>query len=129
MAVAGKDRRRARIDGPDPYIVSHMRRPFLASAFTVAAVATTAPAVVAAQPAPASTEAPPVPPPVDLIAAGSAALEAGKLDVAEATFSDALTRSSPGASQAAVWYDLCLTRYAAGAYGDAINACYRALAD
>jgi len=38
----------------------------------------------------------------------------GELDVAESQFGQALARSSPGVSQAAVWYDLCLTRYAAG---------------
>lgn len=97
-----------------------MRRTHLASAFAVAAAATLAPAVVAAQPA--STAG-------DPLATGSAALEAGQLDVAESQFGQALARAAPGPAQAPIWYDLCLTRYAAGAYGDAINACYRALAE
>lgn len=55
---------------------------------------------------------------------GAAALLAGKLEEAEALYQQALAEPTPDAP---VWFDLCLVRYAAGDFGGAINACYRAL--
>jgi hypothetical protein len=56
--------------------------------------------------------------------AGAAALFAGRLAEAEALYQQALAEPGPTAP---IWFDLCLVRYAAGDYGRAINACYRAL--
>ena len=85
------------------------------------------PAPAAAQPAPAAARPAPaaaLPASADLRRAGAAALEDGRLGEALALYQRALgpTRSDPR-----VWFDLCLVRYAAGDYGRAINACYRAL--
>lgn len=55
---------------------------------------------------------------------GAAALLAGELEEAEALYQQALAEPAPDAP---VWFDLCLVRYAAGDFGGAINACYRAL--
>ena len=64
------------------------------------------------------------PAPSDLQRAGAAALEDGRLGEALALYERALGTAS---NDGRVWFDLCLVRYAAGDYGRAINACYRAL--
>jgi hypothetical protein len=83
----------------------------------------------AAQPAPPAAAQPASPAaaqpaPEDLRRAGAEALEDGRLGEALALYERALgpTRSDPR-----VWFDLCLVRYAAGDFGRALNACYRAL--
>ena len=81
----------------------------------IAAVA----AMLAASPAPRAQPAPP-----ELRRAGAAALEAGRLGEALALYERALGAER---TDGEVWFDLCLVRYAAGDYGRAINACYRAL--
>jgi len=55
---------------------------------------------------------------------GTRALLAGRLAEAEALYQQALAAPAPATS---IWFDLCLVRYAAGDFGRAINACYRAL--
>jgi hypothetical protein len=78
------------------------------------------PAAGVAQPAPSVAQ----PASAELRRAGAAALEAGQLGQALSLYQRALgpTRSDPQ-----IWFDLCLVRYAAGDYGRALNACYRAL--
>src|SRR5262245_39460575 len=57
---------------------------------------------------------------------GARLLEAGRLVEAERVFTAQLVSTKrPGV----VWFDLCLTEYAMGSFGKAINACYRALQD
>src|SRR6185295_13423950 len=77
-------------------------------------------AAVLARPAAAVAQ----PAPSDLPRAGAAALEDGRLGDALALYERAL---GPARSDARVWFDLCLVRYAAGDYGRALDACYRAL--
>jgi hypothetical protein len=86
-------------------------------------------AVAAADPAPLPERPKPPEVPEELRARARAALLDGRLDDAEQLLGAALAERSDEISQAPLWHDLCLVRYAAGAYGDAINACYRALAD
>jgi len=64
------------------------------------------------------------PAPSELQRAGAAALEGGRLGEALALYERALGAAR---SDGRVWFDLCLVRYAAGDYGRAIDACYRAL--
>lgn len=52
------------------------------------------------------------------------ALVAGRLDEAATRYESALTASP---TNARLWFDMCLVRYASGDFGRAINACYRAL--
>jgi hypothetical protein len=62
----------------------------------------------------------------ELVTSGAIALEAHRLGDAERFFTAALDRSSrPG------WmhFNLCLTHYLDGAYGRALQACYRSLED
>jgi len=58
---------------------------------------------------------------------GAVALEAGRVDEAIARFGQAVVSLQTERSWA--WFDLCLAHYAAGSFGEAINACYRALGD
>jgi len=81
-------------------------------------------AMFAGAPAGLAQQAPRAQPaPSDLRRAGAAALEGGQLREALALYQRALAAGD----DARVWFDLCLVRYAAGDYGRAINACYRAL--
>ena len=56
---------------------------------------------------------------------GAAALEAGRLEDARGWFTRALDSSDR--VRAAAWFDLCLTYYAMGDLGRALNSCYRSL--
>jgi hypothetical protein len=88
-----------------------------------------APVVLAVALAAAAAPATAAPATADPAHDGAIALLDGRLDEAEVLYGRALAEHDPGRDQADIWFDLCLTRYAAGAFGDAINACYRALAD
>jgi hypothetical protein len=52
------------------------------------------------------------------------ALEAGRLDEADALYMRALAASP---ADAGLWMNMCIVRYAQGDFGRAINACYRGL--
>lgn len=83
---------------------------------------------VTAQPdpgvAPPSPAGAPLPASAGLRRAAAEALEAGRLGEALTLYERAFR---PKRSDPQVWFDLCLVRYAAGDYGRALNACYRAL--
>ena len=85
---------------------------------SVVVISALAPAVATASPSPAV---------VAKLESGEAALVAGRLPDAEAAFKGVLDQVAV-AERGWVWLDLCLTHYASGAYGRAIDDCYRAIA-